>query len=207
MQEVESPSLSSVTSVRSRLAETASCTTGTPDSEFEADISHWENSSSQVSACSVELEPSTPHDVGLILTQPVLSGRGTPQLYEFADPDIVINMDSETVEIGAGLSWTEIYTYLQVVPRGVNAVGGRLHGVGVAGVLLGGGYSWKTNQYWLAVDNVQVVAYELVLPNGRVKAVTERDEDIWFALKYYQKMMDFLRSERHEDIIRKSGVR
>jgi hypothetical protein len=45
------------------------------------------------------------------------------------------------------------------------------------------GYSWKTNQYWLAVDSVQVVAYELVLPNGRVKAVTERDEDIWFALK------------------------
>jgi hypothetical protein len=106
MQEVESPSLSSVTSVRSRsvsdtitlapirLAETASCTTGTP--EFEADISHRENSSSQVSACSVELEPSTPHYVGLIvrkprpnylkLTQPVLSGSGTPQLYEFADP-------------------------------------------------------------------------------------------------------------------------
>lgn len=51
--------------------------------------------------------------------------------------DIVIDMDSETVEIGAGLSWTEVYKYL--VPRGVNVVGGRLHGVGVAGILLGGG--------------------------------------------------------------------
>jgi hypothetical protein len=46
-------------------------------------------------------------------------------------------MDSETVEIGAGLSWTEIYTYL--VPRGVNTVGGRLLGVAVAGILLGRG--------------------------------------------------------------------
>ena len=32
--------------------------------EFDADISHWANSSSQVSACSVE--PGTPQDVGLI---------------------------------------------------------------------------------------------------------------------------------------------
>ena len=51
--------------------------------------------------------------------------------------DIVINMDSQTVDIGAGLTWTDVYTYL--VPRGVNAVGGRVHGVGVAGILLGGG--------------------------------------------------------------------
>jgi hypothetical protein len=47
------------------------------------------------------------------------------------------------------------------------------------------GYSWKTNQYGLAVDNV--VAYQLVLPNGTVRAVTEQDEDLWFALKVRQK--------------------
>lgn len=33
--------------------------------EFDADISHWANSSSQISACSVE--PGTPQDVGLIV--------------------------------------------------------------------------------------------------------------------------------------------
>ena len=27
------------------------------------------------------------------------------------------------------------------------------------------------------------MAYELVLPNGMVKVVTEKDEDLWFALK------------------------
>jgi hypothetical protein len=51
--------------------------------------------------------------------------------------DITINMESGTVEMGAGLSWTDVYKYL--VPKGVNVVGGRLHGVGVAGILLGGG--------------------------------------------------------------------
>jgi hypothetical protein len=78
MQEIGCSSLSSVASVLSRLvsvtiplapvrlAETSSCNTGTP--EFEADISHWANSSSQVSACSVE--PSTPHEVGLIVRKP-----------------------------------------------------------------------------------------------------------------------------------------
>jgi hypothetical protein len=43
------------------------------------------------------------------------------------------------------------------------------------------GYSWKTNQYGLTVDTV--TAFELVLPNGKVVKVTEKDEDLWFALK------------------------
>ena len=43
------------------------------------------------------------------------------------------------------------------------------------------GYSWKTNQYGLTVDTV--TAFELVLPSGKVVKVTEKDEDLWFALK------------------------
>ena len=46
------------------------------------------------------------------------------------------------------------------------------------------GYSFKTNLYGLAVDTV--MEYELVLPTGEVKIVTERDEDLWFALKVRQ---------------------
>ena len=53
--------------------------------------------------------------------------------------DIVICNDSQTVKIGAGLTWTDVYTYL--VPKGVNVAGGRLNGVGVAGLTLGGGES------------------------------------------------------------------
>ena len=51
--------------------------------------------------------------------------------------DIVIHEDSGTVEIGAGLTWTDVYEYL--VPRGLNVVGGRLNGIGVPGLTLGGG--------------------------------------------------------------------
>ncbi|KAI0251533.1 FAD dependent oxidoreductase [Lactifluus subvellereus] len=163
--------------------------------EFNADISHWANSSSYVSACSVE--PGSLSDVGLILceissarvpfavkggghiTNPGFSSTPGVHISMSRFNDIVIHEDSETVEIGAGLTWTEVYKYL--VPKGINVVGGRIDGVGVAGLTLGGGYSWKTNQYGLTVDTI--TEFELVLPDGEVKIVTEKDEDLWFALK------------------------
>ena len=43
------------------------------------------------------------------------------------------------------------------------------------------GYSFKSSQYGLAIDNV--VGYELVLPNGIVAHVTQKDKDLWFGLR------------------------
>jgi hypothetical protein len=43
------------------------------------------------------------------------------------------------------------------------------------------GYSYKSSQYGLGVDNV--AGYELVLPNGTVQYVTSNDEDLWFGLR------------------------
>ena len=43
------------------------------------------------------------------------------------------------------------------------------------------GYSYLTNEYGLSIDNV--VAFELVLPNGTVTVVKEHDDDLWFALR------------------------
>jgi hypothetical protein len=43
------------------------------------------------------------------------------------------------------------------------------------------GYSWKTNQFGLTLDTV--TEYELVLPCGQVKTVTEQDKDLWFGLR------------------------
>ncbi|KAI9438126.1 FAD-binding domain-containing protein [Lactarius indigo] len=163
--------------------------------EFEAGISHWANSSSQVSACSVE--PGTPQDVGLILRE--LASTRTPFAVKGAGhsvnrgfsstlgvqisltrfKDIFINKDSETVEIGAGLTWTDVYA--SIVPKGINVVGGRINGVGVSGLTLGGGYSWKTNQFGLTLDTA--TEFELVLPSGEVTTVTEKDEDLWFGLR------------------------
>ncbi|KAI9449723.1 FAD-binding domain-containing protein [Lactarius psammicola] len=134
-------------------------------------MSHWASSSSQVSACSVE--PGTPQDVGLI----VITGGGYNLNRGFSSTlgvhnsltrfnDIVINEDSETVEIGAGLTWPDMYA--SIVPKGINDVGGRLNGVGVSGHTLGGD---------------TVTEYELVLPDGQVTIVTEQDEDLWFGLR------------------------
>lgn len=47
------------------------------------------------------------------------------------------NAASQTVEIGSGLIWDDVYAYLE--PYNVNVVGGRVTGVGVAGFILGGG--------------------------------------------------------------------
>lgn len=42
-----------------------------------------------------------------------------------------------TVEVGPALTWDEVYDVLS--PAGMSVVGGRVSGVGVAGLTLGGG--------------------------------------------------------------------
>jgi FAD/FMN-containing dehydrogenase len=52
----------------------------------------------------------------------------------------------------------------------------------VGGFLLGGGYTYFTDQYGLAVDNI--VSHKLVLPNGTfVEASEQVNPDLFFALK------------------------
>jgi FAD/FMN-containing dehydrogenase len=51
--------------------------------------------------------------------------------------DIKVDSIAATVEVGAGLTWDQVYAALG--PYGVNVVGGRVPGIGVAGLTLGGG--------------------------------------------------------------------
>ena len=108
-----------------------------------------------------------------------------------------VNHKNGTVEVGPGLTWDQVYVALN--STGVNVVGGRQPGIGVAGLTLGGGeclthrivlglrsqvltgYSYVTSQYGLAVDNV--AGYELVLPNGTITNVTSAGTDLWFGLR------------------------
>ena len=93
---------------------------------------------------------------------------------------VTYDAGAQTATIGAGLIWDDVYTALE--SYNVNVVGGRVSGIGVAGFTLGGGYSWKTNQYGLTLDTVQ--AFELVLPNGTVTEVTSTSNaDLFFGLK------------------------
>ncbi|KAJ7064553.1 FAD dependent oxidoreductase [Mycena amicta] len=163
---------------------------------YSQDLQHWMSSSTQLSECSVE--PGTAADVSTILkivgqtrTPFAVKGGGHASNPGFSSTpgvhismtrfsDVVYNSASGTVRIGAGLIWDDVYAALE--PLGVNVVGGRVSGVGVAGFTLGGGYSWKTNQHGLTVDTV--AAYKLVKPTGQVVSVTEaEDPELFFALK------------------------
>ena len=88
---------------------------------------------------------------------------------------------TQLVSVGAGCLWDQVYT--ELAPLGRNVVGGAAsQGVGVAGWLLGGGYSLKSNRYGLGIDNI--VEFEIVLPNGSVLSVTtQEDEDLFNALR------------------------
>ncbi|KAF8884013.1 FAD-binding domain-containing protein [Infundibulicybe gibba] len=164
--------------------------------EYDAGISHWVSSSTEQSACSVE--PANAQDVRAILRIlgaarvpfAVKGGGRTAHLGFSSTPGVHITMcrfnklsydaSHRTVSIGSGLPWDDVYKFLQ--PYNVSVAGGRVSGVGVAGFLLGGGLSWKTNQVGLAIDTIE--AYELVLPDGTIKHVTAHtDEDLFFALK------------------------
>ncbi|EEB89970.1 hypothetical protein MPER_11884, partial [Moniliophthora perniciosa FA553] len=94
--------------------------------------------------------------------------------------EIDYDKTTSTAKIGASQIWNEVYARL--VSDGVKVVGGRVPGVGVSGLSLGGGYSFFTDQYGLSVDTI--VSYDLVLPNGTfIKVSNETEPDLFFALK------------------------
>jgi FAD/FMN-containing dehydrogenase len=70
---------------------------------------------------------------------------------------VIPHVNNQTVDVGSGLIWDDVYSALE--PYNINVVGGRVSGVGVAGFMLGGGYSWKSNQFGLAIDNA--LGYEV----------------------------------------------
>ncbi|PCH35416.1 FAD dependent oxidoreductase [Wolfiporia cocos MD-104 SS10] len=166
------------------------------DVNYLSDISHYASSSAQNSTCSVE--PGTAEDVATILqivgrTKTPFGVKGGGHIMNpgySSTPGVLISMtrfnsvvydsSAQTAAVGAGLTWDSVYSALE--PHGVNVVGGRVSGIGVAGYTLGGGYSWLTNQYGLSLDNV--AAFELVLPNGTIINVTESSyPDLYFGLR------------------------
>lgn len=83
---------------------------------------------------------------------------------------IQYHKDTKTLTVGAGCLFDEVYRVLSGTGR--NIVGGSaIAGVGIAGWLLGGGYSLKTNQYGLGIDNL--LGIKIVLPNGVIECATK----------------------------------
>ncbi|KAF2688559.1 putative FAD-binding oxidoreductase [Lentithecium fluviatile CBS 122367] len=87
---------------------------------------------------------------------------------------------SQTVKIGAGLRWGDVYRYLDQF--GVTAVGARVLDVGVGGLLLGSGLSYLSDLYGMACDNV--VNFEVIIADGSVvNANASYYQDLYRALK------------------------
>lgn len=70
-------------------------------------------------------------------TNPGFSSTTGVQISMSRFSEVVYDAAAQTVTIGAGLIWDDVYAALE--PHGVNVVGGRVSGVGVAGFTLGGG--------------------------------------------------------------------
>ncbi|CAF1040338.1 unnamed protein product [Rotaria sordida] len=143
------------------------------DVEYNNSINHPLGTSSAFSICTVE--PGTAYDVARVLTiiretqvpfgikggghsfNPGFSSTTGILIAMSRFRQITYHPTSQTVELGAGLLWGDVYQALD--PLGVTVVGGRISSVGVAGLILGGGYSWKSNQYGLSIDNA--IEYEV----------------------------------------------
>ncbi|KIJ94567.1 hypothetical protein K443DRAFT_683637 [Laccaria amethystina LaAM-08-1] len=171
-------------------------------------VSHYFQSSSKVAHSAVQ--PGTVSDliefVNILKTHRVpfaIKGDGHTSNANFSSTHgiqismalfnkITYHNDSETLAVGAGCLFDEVYVNEGLKKASRNIVGGEDHqGVGVAGWLLGGGYSMKTNRFGLGIDNVE--AYEVVVPGregetARLEIVKRNDQeqdkkDLFWALK------------------------
>ncbi|KAH9042971.1 hypothetical protein EDB83DRAFT_2227926, partial [Lactarius deliciosus] len=158
-------------------------------------IRHYYESSSQDAKFSVE--PGSSEDLSKIMqvlkALPVpfaVKGGGHTSNPGFSStPGIQISLlrfnkisfnDNKTeLTVGAGCVFDEIYKVIR--PENYNIVGGG-GSVGIGGWMMGGGYSLKTNQYGLGIDNL--VRSQIVLPDGRrVTASADAESDLFWAIK------------------------
>ncbi|KAH8590934.1 hypothetical protein B0O99DRAFT_633873 [Bisporella sp. PMI_857] len=94
--------------------------------------------------------------------------------------NLTYDEEKEVAVIGTGMRWGEVYE--QLGQYHVAVVGGRVPGVGVGGLILGGGLSWLTDLYGLACDNV--VNFEVVTADGSlINANAKDNKELFWALK------------------------
>lgn len=165
---------------------------------YNLSVSHQFESSSEVARCAVQ--PGNIDDLKKIMkvfmtydkvkfavkggghsTNPGFSSTTGIQISMANFNELEYNSKTQNLRIGAGCLFDEVYKEIAQYKR--NIVGGATAaGVGVAGWLLGGGYSLLTNQHGLGIDNL--VEVQVVLCNGEsVRASAERNSDLFFAIR------------------------
>ncbi|KAI0180995.1 putative oxidoreductase [Hypoxylon sp. FL1284] len=84
---------------------------------------------------------------------------------------IDMSTDNSIVSAGPEATWDAVYNKLE--PLGLSVAGGRVAGVGVGALTLGGGISYFGPRYGWTCDTV--AAYEVVLADGSVVEASEKE--------------------------------
>jgi hypothetical protein len=97
-----------------------------------------------------------------------------------------MTLEGDTLKVQAGARWIDIYNYLSAKGEGLIPIGGGCAPVGVAGFVLGGGYSFASRSYGLSIDNL--IALTVVTGDGRVRKVSaasksKDDVDLFWACR------------------------
>lgn len=88
--------------------------------------------------------------------------------------------DHSSVSVGGGATWDLIYNKLD--PLGLSVAGGRVAGVGVSGLTLGGGISYFGPRHGWTCN--QATSFEVVLADGSiVQANAQQNADLWKGLR------------------------
>ncbi len=94
--------------------------------------------------------------------------------------EVTVDTERRIVRVGAGVLWGEVTDAL--APHGLTALAGSSRDVGVAGSLLGGGYSWLARRHGLGSS--KIVAVELVTGDGElVRADADRHAELFWAVR------------------------
>jgi hypothetical protein len=87
--------------------------------------------------------------------------------------------------VGAGTRWINAYNFLRDQQSDDTVIGGGCAGVGIAGFVLGGGYSFISRSYGLGCDNVE--GLKVVTAKGDVLQLNDRsagkENDLYWALR------------------------
>jgi FAD/FMN-containing dehydrogenase len=94
--------------------------------------------------------------------------------------EVTVDADRRIVRVGAGVLWQEVTEAL--APHGLAGLAGSSGDVGVAGYLLGGGYSWLARRFGLGCS--AVTAVELVTGDGQQHRVdADHEPELFWAVR------------------------
>jgi hypothetical protein len=98
---------------------------------------------------------------------------------------IWLDADRQVLRVQTGVTWQDVYNFMQQSGTGLVPVGGGCLSVGIPGFILGGGMGFLSRSYGMGIDNL--LSLVLVTPDGEVKHLspesTGADADLFWACR------------------------